>query len=332
MKKNKIMNLNEMMDFINHIGRSELYDELKFINEKHLNCCYLKAIRVALIELGYVEKWVNEPFRDLLEHRYFHDGENLKDYEIEDLYFFYNKNEVDDFIKNKKYNIKKRTKEEIREMFKDYGAQDLDKIRKEEKELNKISSLTLEEVNDYKNKKVIQYSLAGIPINVFNSITEANKELKKPLCASNINACCKGRTKTAFGYIWKYYDDAQNAKWKNIKLIIKEPLSPNSRVAQNIKEAYGFDGILEMLNYYIDVLSNKCERDYNIFLPFDINFCSKENNIIIADSGKITKEAENFLKSKLAYKLLATESSKITIKIDEFEHELNIIKEDDINE
>ena len=54
-------------------------------------------------------------------------------------------------------------------------------------------------------KPIIQYDLEGNFIKEFNSITEAcllvfNDFNKNP----NITQCCKGRIKTAYGFIWEY--------------------------------------------------------------------------------------------------------------------------------
>lgn len=73
----KIMNEKEMISFINSVGRSELFDEIEFINDKsiklpyqHKQSKYLKAVRVSLISLGYNEEWVETTFRDALEEKY----------------------------------------------------------------------------------------------------------------------------------------------------------------------------------------------------------------------------------------------------------------------
>jgi len=51
-------------------------------------------------------------------------------------------------------------------------------------------------------KPVIQYDLEGNIIKKWSGIPEASLVLN--LGKSNINACCLGKQKTAFGYIWKY--------------------------------------------------------------------------------------------------------------------------------
>lgn len=51
-------------------------------------------------------------------------------------------------------------------------------------------------------KKVAKYSKEGKLIKIYNSVTEAWRDgNRNPECIRN---CCKGRTKTSGGYIWKY--------------------------------------------------------------------------------------------------------------------------------
>jgi hypothetical protein len=54
------------------------------------------------------------------------------------------------------------------------------------------------------NKPVTQYDKQGNHIKDFQSITEACLFLNKPNRQGDITACCRGKQKTAFGYIWKY--------------------------------------------------------------------------------------------------------------------------------
>ena len=60
--------------------------------------------------------------------------------------------------------------------------------------------------NTYR-RRIAQYDLNGNYINEFTSIQEAMKFLNKTSKA--IQNCLAGRTKTAFGYIWKYKEDVK---------------------------------------------------------------------------------------------------------------------------
>ena len=53
--------------------------------------------------------------------------------------------------------------------------------------------------------RVSQYDLNGNFIKTYNSVLEATLVYRKKY-GSNISQCLKGKTKTAFGYIWKYAD------------------------------------------------------------------------------------------------------------------------------
>lgn len=59
--------------------------------------------------------------------------------------------------------------------------------------------------NKFSKKGVIQYSLLGEFINIFESMREA--ELQTGVSYPNISAVCNGRQKTAGGFIWRYYND-----------------------------------------------------------------------------------------------------------------------------
>lgn len=74
------MNEKEMREYIDNIGRAELFDELedvysnKYIlvrpNNPHSYPRYLKAIMVSLVAQGYDGQWVSTEFRTALEKKY----------------------------------------------------------------------------------------------------------------------------------------------------------------------------------------------------------------------------------------------------------------------
>ena len=76
-KNGKTMTEEEMNSFVKRVGRCELYDELKQIEELKGNpkyripdSRYLKAVKVSLVELGYDEEWVVTTFNDALRKEY----------------------------------------------------------------------------------------------------------------------------------------------------------------------------------------------------------------------------------------------------------------------
>jgi len=59
-------------------------------------------------------------------------------------------------------------------------------------------------MNKIHNLKVKQYSIDGNIINIFNNVTEASKIYSN---YNSIISCCKGRYKTAGGFIWRFEND-----------------------------------------------------------------------------------------------------------------------------
>ena len=62
-------------------------------------------------------------------------------------------------------------------------------------------------------KAIQQYDLSNKFLQEFKSMTEATKWLitkdltSNPKANSNISACCNGKVKSAYGYIWKYKEE-----------------------------------------------------------------------------------------------------------------------------
>lgn len=57
-------------------------------------------------------------------------------------------------------------------------------------------------IGEKNSKPILQYSLEGEFIKEYNSVTQALKNLSKN--GSNISSCLYGRTKSAYGFIWKF--------------------------------------------------------------------------------------------------------------------------------
>lgn len=94
---------------------------------------------------------------------------------------------------NKNREVSKETREKI-------GRGNKGKIMPEEAKI-KIRNYQL--ANAYsKYIPVLQYDLDNNLLNRFNSITDAAKSINKD--TSHIVSCCKGRRKTAYGFIWEY--------------------------------------------------------------------------------------------------------------------------------
>jgi predicted GIY-YIG superfamily endonuclease len=55
---------------------------------------------------------------------------------------------------------------------------------------------------DLRKKEVIQYSLSGKPLAVYESVAEASKQ--SGISKTCISRCCRGEREKTGGYIWKY--------------------------------------------------------------------------------------------------------------------------------
>lgn len=67
---------------------------------------------------------------------------------------------------------------------------------------NNCYGTRLKRVGIANGKPVLQYTSDGILIGYFQSAAEAARQFS--LRAGDINTCCRGRQKTAYGYIWKF--------------------------------------------------------------------------------------------------------------------------------
>jgi hypothetical protein len=56
-------------------------------------------------------------------------------------------------------------------------------------------------------RKAVQRIDTSGNVVVYESICSAERDLKKSGCATLISRCCLGKTKTAYGYAWKFLDD-----------------------------------------------------------------------------------------------------------------------------
>jgi len=74
----------------------------------------------------------------------------------------------------------------------------------------KISHFQKEKIAESNSKKVNQYDFNGSYIKTFNSAADAERSISnKPnehwkKLRNNIDACCRGEQKSAYGYIWKW--------------------------------------------------------------------------------------------------------------------------------
>lgn len=66
-------------------------------------------------------------------------------------------------------------------------------------------------------REIVQLKLDGVLVQEWKSAAQAARALKTP--SSNIVSCCRGVTKTAKGFLWKYKDDClelPNEEWREV--------------------------------------------------------------------------------------------------------------------
>lgn len=61
---------------------------------------------------------------------------------------------------------------------------------------------------NYKLASVDQYSLNGVYIKTFDSISNACRELNVDESSSHISECCMGKIRSIYGYIWRYHGES----------------------------------------------------------------------------------------------------------------------------
>ena len=79
-----------------------------------------------------------------------------------------------------------------------------------------ISNQHKTKISKSNSKQIIQYSTSGKYIKTFPSAMDAERYINQKPTAhwkelrNNINDCCRGKQKSAYGYIWKYEGDLLN--------------------------------------------------------------------------------------------------------------------------
>jgi len=58
-----------------------------------------------------------------------------------------------------------------------------------------------------RKRRVMQYNLDGTLLAVWDSVTDAGRAMYVSYTA--ISQCCKGKSKTSCGYVWKFADEAE---------------------------------------------------------------------------------------------------------------------------
>ena len=147
-------------------------------------------------------------------------GGNLEKYTIDDCI-----NEAKDCLTRKEFELKNKylymkvKKHKWDDVVFAHMDEDVSKkIRSEKIKLAKTGSkMNIKNIDDYRRKHshfcVEKYSLTGEKIGEYKSAYEAAREVSGSPTA--IYSCCNGKTKTAFGYVWKY--KYEKKEWKYVK-------------------------------------------------------------------------------------------------------------------
>lgn len=64
--------------------------------------------------------------------------------------------------------------------------------------------IDISKMTEATSKKVCQYTKDEKLINIWESLSEASRNVKVQI--GNITKCCQGKIKTTGGYVWKYYE------------------------------------------------------------------------------------------------------------------------------
>lgn len=119
----------------------------------------------------------------------------------------------------------------------------------------------IEKVAEKHKKSVLQYSLNGEYIKTFDCLTSASIEAGNTEKVSAISAVCKGKRKSAYGYIWKYEGD-------NNKIITPyKHLKPKRRIGKFdlsdnlIAEYDSMTDAAKNTTYYVANISKCCRGE-----------------------------------------------------------------------
>lgn len=104
---------------------------------------------------------------------------------------------------------------------KDFGIKVSERLKGKPKSMEIKKKLSESKKN--KGNKIIQYNLLGEYIKTWNNIDEVSKALK--VSRESIAGCCRGKSKTAHRFIWRYGNDSASVhkvkRRKDAKPVLK---------------------------------------------------------------------------------------------------------------
>lgn len=112
--------------------------------------------------------------------------------------------------KGKKQSIEQRLKQSLRQKGKIVSDETKRRTSESVKRLWQDPEFIAKTAAGYKYRPVVAYDKDGNSVGRFSSLKEANQSTGVDF--RNIQACCKGRKKTAGGYVWRYADEQVNTE------------------------------------------------------------------------------------------------------------------------
>lgn len=112
--------------------------------------------------------------------------------------------------KGKKQSIEQRLKQSIRQKGKFVSEETKRKTSESVKKLWQDPEFIAKTAAGYKYRPVVAYDKEGNLICEYGSLKDADQSTGVDF--RNIQACCKGRKKTAGGFVWKYADEQVNTE------------------------------------------------------------------------------------------------------------------------
>lgn len=134
----------------------------------------------------------------------------------------------------------------------------ISKFRKNKKQSENTIIKRSKSMKGKNTRLVYQFNLDGKLINKFDSLTDACILNNIPLkYMGDITSCCKGRQKTARGYLWSYTETSPSSSYKNIRRNILQYDLDGNFIKEYISASQAGRDIKQNGNSISDCLNSK---------------------------------------------------------------------------